>query len=76
MAGGSEKITSSEYISHHLQNLTFGKHPDGSWGFAHGAEEAASMGGFFIDLQARRQHAYSQYKATLLVALDATFSRQ
>ena len=44
MAGSSENVTTSEYISHHLQNLTFGQHPDGSWGFAHGAEEAAAMG--------------------------------
>ncbi|MCW8828034.1 MAG: F0F1 ATP synthase subunit A [Gammaproteobacteria bacterium] len=40
----SEQLTSSEYIKHHLQNLTFGQHPDGSWGIAHGAEEAAEMG--------------------------------
>jgi len=40
----SEQLTSSEYIKHHLTNLTFGKHPDGSWGIAHGAEEAAEMG--------------------------------
>lgn len=33
-----------EYIQHHLTNLTFGRHPDGSWGFAHSAEEAAAMG--------------------------------
>lgn len=44
MAGGSEQLTSSEYITHHLQNLTFGKHPDGTWGFAHTAQEAAEMG--------------------------------
>jgi F-type H+-transporting ATPase subunit a len=44
MASGSEAPTSGEYIQHHLQNLTFGQHPDGHWGFAHGAEEAAAMG--------------------------------
>ena len=44
MASGTEAPTSSEYIQHHLQNLTFGRHPDGSWGLAHGAEEAAAMG--------------------------------
>jgi F-type H+-transporting ATPase subunit a len=51
MAGSSENLTTSEYISHHLQNLTFGQHPDGSWGFAHGAEEAAAMGfwAFHVD---------------------------
>ena len=40
----SEQLTSSEYIKHHLTNLTFGKHPDGTWGIAHGAEEAQQMG--------------------------------
>jgi F-type H+-transporting ATPase subunit a len=44
MAGGSEKITTGEYIGHHLQNLTFGQHADGSWGFAHSAAEASAMG--------------------------------
>lgn len=44
MAGGSEKITSGEYIQHHLQNLTFGQQPDGSWGFANSAAEASAMG--------------------------------
>lgn len=39
----SENLTSNEYIKHHLTNLTFGK-GDHGWGFAHGAEEAASMG--------------------------------
>lgn len=36
--------TPTEYIAHHLTNLTFGKRPDGSWGFANSAEEAAQMG--------------------------------
>jgi F-type H+-transporting ATPase subunit a len=40
----SETITTSEYIKHHLQNLTFGQHADGHWGFAHTAEEAKEMG--------------------------------
>jgi F-type H+-transporting ATPase subunit a len=35
---------SAEYISHHLTNLTFGQHPDGSWGLAANAQEAAAMG--------------------------------
>ena len=42
MAG--DTITSSEYIQHHLTNWTYGKHPDGHWGFAHSAQEAADMG--------------------------------
>ena len=44
MASGSQELTSAGYINHHLTNLTFGRFPDGSWGFAYGAEEAASMG--------------------------------
>ena len=42
MAG--DTLTSGEYIKHHLTNLAFGKHPDGSWGFAHNAEEIKEMG--------------------------------
>ena len=39
-----EAHSSAEYIRHHLQNLTFGQHPDGSWGIAHSAEAAGEMG--------------------------------
>ncbi|MGD8829329.1 MAG: F0F1 ATP synthase subunit A [Pseudomonadales bacterium] len=42
MAGTAE--ARAEYIQHHLTNLTFGQHPDGTWGLAHSAEEAAAMG--------------------------------
>jgi F-type H+-transporting ATPase subunit a len=45
-----EVLTSAEYIRHHLQNLTFGQHPDGSWGIAHGAEQAKEMGFWAIHL--------------------------
>jgi F-type H+-transporting ATPase subunit a len=40
----SEPLTSNEYITHHLTNLTYGQLPDGSWGFAHNAEQAKEMG--------------------------------
>lgn len=40
----AEAQTSAEYIRHHLTNLTYGRHPDGSWGLAHSAEEAEAMG--------------------------------
>jgi F-type H+-transporting ATPase subunit a len=40
----SENPTTTEYIQHHLTNLTYGQLPDGSWGFAHSAQEAAAMG--------------------------------
>ena len=39
-----EAHTSAEYIRHHLQNLTFGQLPDGTWGLAHTAAEAKAMG--------------------------------
>lgn len=46
----SENPTSTEYIQHHLQNLTLGVHPDGSIGIAHGAQEAREMGFWAIHL--------------------------
>ena len=41
--GGAAYASSTEYVSHHLGFLTFGK-VDGHWGFAHSPEEAAEMG--------------------------------
>ena len=46
----SENPTSSEYIQHHLQNLTLGVKADGSIGIAHGAAEAKAMGFWAIHL--------------------------
>ncbi|MHB1291997.1 MAG: F0F1 ATP synthase subunit A [Sulfuricella sp.] len=45
-----ETLTSSEYIRHHLQNLTYGKLPDSSWGIAHSAEQAKEMGFWALNL--------------------------
>ncbi|MCW8924596.1 MAG: F0F1 ATP synthase subunit A [Gammaproteobacteria bacterium] len=47
MSGESQ--TAAQYIQHHLQNMTFGKFPEGheqagQWGLAHTAAEAKSMG--------------------------------
>ena len=42
--------TPAEYISHHIQNLTFGTTEDGSLGFAHSALEASEMGFFSINV--------------------------
>lgn len=42
MAGTTQ--TGTEYIQHHLTNLTFGNHPEHGWSFAHNAQEAAEMG--------------------------------
>ena len=42
--------SSSEYIRHHLTNLTYGQKADGSWGIAHGADEIKEMGFWAINL--------------------------
>tara|TARA_B100000676_G_scaffold305852_1_gene360897 strand:+ start:2759 stop:3634 length:876 start_codon:yes stop_codon:yes gene_type:complete len=48
MAAGEQ--TSSEYIKHHLTNLTFGKDQDGVWRLAETAQEAQEMGFYAIHL--------------------------
>ena len=45
-----EELTPSGYIRHHLTNLTFGQHPDGSWGIAHSVKDAGEMGFWSINL--------------------------
>ena len=40
----SEQLTSTDYIKHHLQNWTYGNHPENGWSFAHNAQEAKEMG--------------------------------
>jgi F-type H+-transporting ATPase subunit a len=42
--------TSGDYIKHHLQNLTYGQLPDGTWGVAHSATEAKAMGFWALNL--------------------------
>lgn len=37
-------LTSESYIRHHLTNLTFGRHSDGTWGFAKDGDAIADMG--------------------------------
>ena len=51
----SDTLTTSEYIKHHLTNLTYGRFPEGHehaghWGFAHSTEDAASMGFWAINV--------------------------
>lgn len=46
----SEAHTSAEYIKHHLQNLTYGHLPNGTWGIAHTPEEAKEMGFWAVNL--------------------------
>ena len=50
MSSETTTLTSGEYIRHHLTNLTYGQHADGSWGFAHDAKEAAEMGFWAINV--------------------------
>ncbi len=50
MSSEGEHLTASGYIKHHLHNLTFGQHADGSWGIAHGAEDLKEMGFWSINL--------------------------
>lgn len=42
--------TPAAYIHHHLQNLTYGQLPDGTWGIAHTSEEAKAMGFWALNL--------------------------
>ena len=44
MAAEEHTLTSSEYIQHHLTNMTYGKSPDGTWKLAETAAEAKDMG--------------------------------
>jgi len=37
-------VSSSEYIKHHLTNMTYGQHPELGWKLAASAEEANAMG--------------------------------
>ena len=46
----SDSLTTTGYIKHHLQNLTYGQLPDGTWGIAHNAAEAREMGFWAIHL--------------------------
>jgi len=47
----ADAITSTDYIKHHLTNLTYGNHPVHGWSFAHDAAEAKEMGfwAFHVD---------------------------
>ena len=45
-----QALTAGQYIKHHLQNMTYGQHADGTWGLAHTAEEAKEMGFMSINV--------------------------
>ncbi|MBD3897015.1 F0F1 ATP synthase subunit A [Halomonas sp. ML-15] len=49
MAADNE-MTAIYYIQHHLQNLTFGKHPENGWSLASTSQEAVDMGFWAIHL--------------------------
>ena len=53
MAGSYE--TSSEYIKHHLTNLTYGQKADGSWGIL-GYEDMDTMGFWSPGIEPVRFH--------------------
>ena len=46
----AEALSSTDYIKHHLQNLTYGHKADGTWGLAHSAAEAKEMGFWAINV--------------------------
>ncbi|MBI5938633.1 MAG: F0F1 ATP synthase subunit A [Betaproteobacteria bacterium] len=46
----AETLSSTDYIKHHLQNLTFGEKADGTWGLAHSAAEAKEMGFWAVNV--------------------------
>jgi F-type H+-transporting ATPase subunit a len=48
MAAGA--LTSAEYIKHHLEHLTYGRMPDGSWAIARTAEQAKEMGFMSVNI--------------------------
>ncbi|MCX2633112.1 F0F1 ATP synthase subunit A, partial [Klebsiella pneumoniae] len=43
MAAEEHALTSTEYIKHHLTNMTYGKMPDGTWKLAESGAEAQQM---------------------------------
>jgi F-type H+-transporting ATPase subunit a len=47
---GETTYSSTDYIRHHLQNMTFGQHADGHWGLAHSAAEAKEMGFWALNI--------------------------
>ena len=44
------EVSAIYYIQHHLQNLTFGKHPENGWSLASSSAEASEMGFWAIHL--------------------------
>lgn len=71
MAAGVQ--TGPEYIKHHLTNLTYGRMPDGSWGFARDAAEAQGMGFWAVHVDSL---AWALGLGALFVGLFAAAARR
>ncbi len=69
----AEYATGSEYIKHHLVNLTYGRHPDGSWGFAETGLEAKEMGFWAIHVDSM---AWAIGLGLIFVGLFASAARR
>jgi F-type H+-transporting ATPase subunit a len=73
----SDALTTSEYIKHHLSNLTYGRFPEGHehaghWGFAHNAADAQAMGFMSINVDTM---FWSVILGALFLALFARVAR-
>jgi len=65
--------TTSNYIQHHLQNLTYGELPDGTWGVAHNIDDAQKMGFWALNLDTL---AFSGLLGVLFLASFYVVSRR
>ena len=69
----ADYASGSEYIKHHLTHLTYGRHPDGSWGLAHTEEEVQAMGFWAIHVDSM---AWAVGLGALFVAVFALAARR
>ena len=69
----TEYASGSEYIKHHLTHLTYGRHPDGGWGFAQNAAEAGQMGFWAVHVDSM---AWAVGLGALFVGLFAWAARR
>ncbi len=73
MAAEEHALTSTEYIKHHLTNLTYGKMPDGSWKLAETADEAQQMGftAIHLDSMGWSHHSWCGFLFVVLVSSES-----
>ncbi len=69
----AENASSSEYIVHHLQNLTYGKHPELGWKLAETAQEAQAMGFWAIHVDTM---FFSLLTGIIFIALFSAVARR